>query len=486
MDPTNMLVLMSDEHNARMLGSSGHSIVQTPNLDALAERGVRFSTAYCNSPICVPSRASFATGRYVHQIGAWDNAAPYSGSASQSWGHCLANSGIPVTTIGKLHYRDSSDDVGFPDQRIPMHVMDGKGDLFGCLRHDMAPTRFQLEHIDEAGAGDSEYLRYDTAIAREAVRWLHEETGGRTTPWCLFVSFTTPHFPLIAPSRHIDRYRLEDIDMPIAGMPDEWPQHAAVSDFRRLRVQTASEMRSEEAVRVARRAYYAMCSFLDEQIGQVLEALETSGLSGSTRVVYTSDHGETLGDYGLWGKSVMYDSASAVPMIVSGPDVPSAGVSDCPVSLVDLFPSITAATGVGACVEDDDLPGSELWSIAAGHEPDERLVFSEYHAMGSSSASYMLRDRQFKFVDHVGYLPQLFDLSSDPTELINLAEDPGYVGTVHFFERALQAICDPGATDAAAKADQARLIAENGGEDLIRQVGPQINFTRAPVEFRVG
>jgi len=106
--------------------------------------------------------------------------------------------------------------------------------------------------------------------------------------------------------------------------------------------------------------------------------------------------------------------------------------------------------------------------------------------MGSSSASYMLRDRQFKFVDHVGYLPQLFDLSSDPTELINLAEDPGYVGTVQFFERALQAICDPGATDAAAKADQARLIAENGGEDLIRKVGPQINFTRAPVEFRAG
>ena len=218
----------------------------------------------------------------------------------------------------------------------------------------------------------------------------------------------------------------------------------------------------------------------------MLEALEASGLSDSTRIVYTSDHGEALGDYGIWGKSVMYDSSSAVPMIVSGPDVPSAGVSDCPVSLVDLFPSITAATGVGACVEDDDLPGTELWSIAAGDEPDERLVFSEYHATGSSSASYMLRDRQFKYVNHVGYLPQLFDLSSDPTELINLAGDPGHVGTVHFFERALQALCDPDATDAAAKADQARLIAENGGEDLIRQVGPQISFTRAPVEFRVG
>ena len=206
MDPTNVLVLMSDEHNARMLGSSGHSIVQTPNLDALAARGTRFSTAYCNSPICVPSRASFATGRYVHQIGAWDNAAPYTGITCQSWGHRLGDSGVPVTTIGKLHYRNSSDDVGFSDQRVPMHVMDGKGDLFGCLRNDMHPTRYQLEHVDEAGAGDSEYLRYDTAIASEAVRWLHEEAGSRSTPWCLFVSLTLPHFPLIAPARHVDLY----------------------------------------------------------------------------------------------------------------------------------------------------------------------------------------------------------------------------------------------------------------------------------------
>jgi len=486
MDPTNVLVLMSDEHNARMMGSSGHSIIQTPNLDALAARGTRFSTAYCNSPICVPSRASFATGRYVHQIGAWDNAAPYTGITCQSWGHRLGDSGVPVTTIGKLHYRNSSDDVGFSDQRMPMHVMDGKGDLFGCLRNDMHPARYQLEHVDEASAGDSEYLRYDTAIASEAVRWLYEEAGSRSTPWCLFVSLTLPHFPLIAPARHVDLYRLEDIDMPIAWTPEQWPQHEAVNNFRRLRVQTESEVRSETAIRVARRAYYGMCSFLDEQIGRVLDALEAAGFSSSTRIVYTSDHGETLGDYGLWGKSVMYDSASAVPMIMAGPDIPKARVSDCPVSLVDLFPSITAASGVEPCVEDDDLPGSELWSIAAGHEPDQRLVFSEYHAMGSSSASYMLRDRQFKFVDHVGYIPQLFDLSADPSELINLAENPAYIGHVRSFETALRSICDPRTTDIAAKADQERRIAENGGADFIRQEGPQINFTRAPMEFRIG
>ena len=486
MHPTNVLVLMSDEHNARMLGSSGHQIVRTPNLDALAARGTRFSAAYCNSPICVPSRASFATGRYVHEIGAWDNAAPYTGAGVQSWGHRLASSGVPVTTIGKLHYRDSADDTGFSDQRIPMHVMDGTGDLFGCLRNDMHATRYQLEHIDKAGPGESEYLRYDTAIASQASQWLLERATYRQTPWCLFVSFTLPHFPLIAPAQYIDQYRLEDVDMPIAWTPDQWPQHEAVDEFRRLRVQTESELRSEEAVRIARRAYYGMCSFLDEKIGQVLDALETTGLSGSTRVIYTSDHGDTLGDYGLWGKSVMYDSAAAVPMIVAGPDVPSAHVSHCPVSLIDLFPSITAATGTTECADDTDLPGCELWPIAAGHEPATRTVFSEYHAMGSSSATYMVRDRRFKFVYYVGYAPQLFDLSVDPTELINLAQHPAYVDHVRSLERTLKSICDPHATDAAAKADQERRIIENGGADLIRQVGPQINFTRAPTEFRRG
>ena len=146
--------------------------------------------------------------------------------------------------------------------------------------------------------------------------------------------------------------------MPIAWAPDQWPMHPPLAAFRKARVQTAADARSEDAIRRARLVYYAMCSFVDELIGDALGALGDAGLTDDTRVVYTSDHGETLGDYGLWGKSVMYDSAAGVPLILAGPDVPAGRSVDCPVSLVDLAPSIMAGTGVELEVEDEDLPGN--------------------------------------------------------------------------------------------------------------------------------
>ena len=485
MEPKNLLVLMSDEHNPRMLGAAGHLLVQTPNLDALASAGTSFTSAYCNSPICVPSRASFATGRYVHEIGAWDNAAPYTGSAASSWGHRLARQGHAVTTIGKLHYRNTSDDIGFPDQRIPMHVMHGIGDVYGCIRANMPVARYQIGHVDDAGDTDSEYIRYDTAIAAEAVRWLHTEAPSFDKPWCLFVSFTLPHFPFAAPERHQRRYRLDDIDMPIAWSPDQWPMHPPLADFRHARIQTAQETRSEDAIRHARLVYYAMCSFVDELIGDVLGALGDAGLTDDTRIVYTSDHGETLGDYGLWGKSVMYDSAAGVPLVLAGTDVPAGHVVDCPVSLVDLAPTIMTGIGIEPAPEDADLPGSNLWSFAAGDAPADRTVFSEYHATGSASAAYMLRDRRWKYVHFVGHDPQLFDMQADPHELTNLADRPAHQDLVADFGRRLAAICDPAATDAAARTDQQRRIEANGGEAAILAAGQQINFTRAPEQFHL-
>ena len=485
MDPKNLLVLMSDEHNPRMVGAAGHPVVQTPNLDALAAAGTWFTTAYCNSPICVPSRASFATGRFVHEIGAWDNAAPYTGSACAGWGHRLLENGHAVTTIGKLHYRNTTDDIGFPDQRIPMHVMHGIGDVYGCIRTNMPVTRYQLGHVDHAGDADSEYIRYDTAIAAEAVRWLHTEAPTHEKPWCLFVSFTLPHFPFAAPEHHQRRYRLDDIDMPIAWSPDQWPTHPPLVDFRHARIQRAQETRSEDAIRRARLVYYAMCSFVDELIGNVIAALDDAGLADDTRIVYTSDHGETLGDYGLWGKSVMYDSAAGVPLILAGPDVPAGHVVECPTSLVDLAPTIMAGTGVERSTAAADLPGTDLWSMASGEVPADRTVFSEYHATGSTSATYMLRDRRWKYVHFVRHDPQLFDMQSDPHELTNLAALPTHRQRVAEFQRRLAAICDPDATDAAAKTDQQRRIDANGGEAAILAAGQQINFTRAPEQFRL-
>ena len=165
MRPTNVLFIFSDQHSRRVLGCYGNRAARTPVLDALAARGTRFASAYCQSPICVPSRGSLATGRWAHAVDSWDNATPYVGTEARSWGHRLTAQGHRVTTIGKLHYRKVDDPSGFPDQRVPMHVLEGVGDLYGLLRGDM-PVRSQSRtQVLEARAGESEYIRYDRAIA---------------------------------------------------------------------------------------------------------------------------------------------------------------------------------------------------------------------------------------------------------------------------------------------------------------------------------
>ena len=172
------------------MGACGNSVIRTPTLDALAARGTRFASAYTPFPICVPARACLATGRYAHRLGIWDNGAPYTGREAPSWGHRLTAQGHEVTTIGKLHYRSVEDDTGFPNQRLPMHVVDGVGDVFGLLRAD-SPVRpgSVRKPVLEAGAGDSEYTRYDRAIAAEAERWLHDHAVGNA---CLLYTSPSP------------------------------------------------------------------------------------------------------------------------------------------------------------------------------------------------------------------------------------------------------------------------------------------------------
>ncbi|MBM4436373.1 MAG: sulfatase-like hydrolase/transferase [Actinobacteria bacterium] len=480
----NLLLIMSDEHRRQVMGCYGNALAQTPHLDALAARGARFANAACNVPICVPSRAAFVTGRYGHQIGSWDNAAPYTGIEASSWGHRLLGAGDHVTTIGKLHFRQPGDPTGFADQRIPMHVMHGVGDLFGCIRWDMPRTRHQLEVIRHAGPGESEYIRYDRAIAAAAVAWLQHEAPRHAAPWCLWVSFTLPHFPLVVPPPYFERYPPERVPLPIQWDPSDWPAHPHLRAFRETRVQTPAEHVGEAAIRRAIATYYGMCTFLDEQIGRVLGALRATGLDRSTRILYTSDHGEMLGDYGCWGKHTMYDSDIAVPLILAGPEVPPGGVVDQHVSLVDAFPTILDAFGIPPASGDGDLPGRSLWPAAQGEAFPQRSVFAEYHATGSESAVYLLRDARYKLVHYAGYAPQLFDLVTDRAERHDLAADAAHADALRRLEAELRRLVDPEGLDAAAKADQRRRLALHGGEAAIRAAGPQIAFTRAPEEFR--
>ena len=196
----NLLIIMSDEHRADAMGCAGHPFVETPNLDALAAGGTRFTDAYTPSPICVPARAAFATGRHVHDCGYWDNSMPYLG-APESWGHVLQRGGVRVESIGKLHYRQPDDDVGFDRMTVPMMVKDGVGMVFASIRREDERIAAEGRMLgDYIGPGESNYTRYDTAVVEESIKWFKERAASRSDqPWCLYVGMVAPHFPLVCP-----------------------------------------------------------------------------------------------------------------------------------------------------------------------------------------------------------------------------------------------------------------------------------------------
>jgi choline-sulfatase len=478
--PMNLLFILSDEHNPSMMGSSGHPVVKTPNLDELSKQGTRFKNAYCNFPICVPSRASLATGRYAHKIGSWDNASPYIGEIP-SWGHRLTEQGHRVTTIGKLHYRQDEDDTGFPDKRLSMQVLDGFGDIYSLIRDNMA-TREGRNKISKAGPGDSSYTRYDRAITNEAVQFLQNEANNSDNPWVLFVSFVSPHPPLTAPKEYYDMYPLEDIDLPLDYTLHTRPNHPVIDEYRR--VWKLDEELDEHTIRKGRAAYYGLCSFLDAQIGEVLNALRESGLADSTRIIYTSDHGDNLGEHGLWFKSSMYDASVSVPFIISGPDIPKGNVVENNISLIDCFPTIVDAVGAELAEEDRDLPGVSLLELARGETNHQRTVFSEYHAAGSIAGTFMIRGERYKYIHYVNYAPQLFDLKEDPHELNNLAENEAYREVLADCERQLRTIVNPEEVDLEARKDQQRRLDEYGGRDHVIGEGLKItDGTPVPSQF---
>ncbi len=471
MQPTNLLYILSDQHNRNVLGCYGNSVVQTPNLDALAARGARFDSAYTNCPICVPARASLATGCYVHQIGNWDNAFPYDGRVS-SWGHRLKDQGFHVDSIGKLHFRGRGDDNGFTTEIDPLHVVEGEGDLLGCIR-DNPPFRDKRHEILEAGPGDSTYQRYDISNADHACQWLADHAGDER-PWVLFLSFVTPHPRYVAPPEDYGLYDHNVIQLPPQWQRKDWPDHPAIDYFRRFF--GVDDGFPEATIRQMNAAYYGVCTFLDRQIGRVLAAVNANGLDENTHIIYTSDHGENLGARGLFGKFTLYEEAAAIPFIMAGPNVPAGQVVNTPVSLVDSHPTILETVGCAAHADDRDLPGESLWSILEQPQQD-RTVFSEYHALGSQHAIYMIRDLRYKYIHYVNDEPQLFDLKNDPNEFNNLAQTAAGKTLVTDYEARLRSFLDPEVIDRQAKRDQAERIIEFGGEAKVRARG---TFTNSP------
>ena len=465
MQPANLLFILSDEHRRDASGCYGNPMVQTPHLDRLAQRGTRFSNAYTNSPICVPARAVLATGRYVHQTGHWDNAFPYYGEP-KGWGHRLQADGHHVDSIGKLHYRRAEDDDGFSQKIDAMYVAEGIGEIISCLR-ERTPSRQGRGGILKAGPGDSAYLRYDASSTDQACGWLADRAAD-DKPWVLFLSLVCPHPPFIAPQDCYDLYAPDQVPLPPQWREADWPDHPALDYFRQHFGWT--EPFDEPAIRKAIATYYGLCTYVDQNIGKVLQTLGENGLTESTRIIYTSDHGAMTGARGLFGKFQMYDDGAAIPFLIAGPDVPQGKVINTPVSLVDCYPTILEAVGLETSQEADNLPGRSLWAIA--QEADHRrFILSEYHAAGTRHGIFMLCDGRYKYIHYTHEAAQLFDLETDPQELTDLAASPDHQALLTEYEGHLRAILDPEAVDAQAKADQWAKIEAFGGEEAVLKRG---------------
>jgi len=468
--PANMLVVMSDEHNRKAMGHAGHPVAWTPSLDALAGQGTSFTAAYTPSPICVPARGAFITGQPVHRSQCWDNAIAYDGS-TRSWAHELRARGHHVAAIGKLHFQGhAGEDYGFSETILPMQITNGTGDVTMLIRdledvRDMAAKKL----LAQSGPGESEYTIYDRKVAGAAQTWLRESAPQhRDKPWVLFVSMVAPHFPLTAPPEHY--YRYADAALPRPKLWDAPVEERLPHPWLRGYGQRSghyAHFKGEYDLQRALAGYYGLVSFMDENVGKILAALEASGLGGETRVVYTSDHGDNLGTRGLWGKCTMYEESAAVPLIMAGPGVPKGSANGTPVTLCDVAATILDGLGARDAITTLDLPGTSLLDLAG--RPDQDLAaLSQLHTYCPDGV-YMLRTRRHKYIHYVNAPPQLYDLEADPEELRDLAGDPAHAALLASLEARLRAMVDPEATDAAAKRDQAKMIARHGGEAAIRR-----------------
>lgn len=479
MKPKNLLIIMVDELAASAVGCYGNPVVKTPNIDQLANRGVTFTNCYATSPICVPARAAFATGRYPHETGYWDNVFAYDGKV-KSWGHVLQEHGHRATSIGKLHYVDGSCSSGFDEQINPMHLFGG-GDIFGLERED-PPSRPQSATLAaEVAAGDSGYTRYDKDITRLTEEWFANRLNDQgDKPWVLFTSYIAPHFPLTVPQKYLDLYDDDDFELLGKSLNDEGPLREWWSLFRGG-YNFDDYFNDDNERRRALKHYYALCSFADENVGRVVAALEASEAARDTAILFMADHGDNMGARGLWGKSTMYEESANVPMILVDPQLEAASICKTPVSTIDVFPTVLDAVGISPEMP-SGRPGSlSLFDVASSPFDDQRLVFSEYHASCAPTGLFMLRKGAYKFIHYTGAGSELYDLESDPEETRDLSAVPAYGDLLKQFEADLRDIVSPEEVDRRAKLAQRKRLAELGGMATIVNQGG-VPHTPAPGE----
>lgn len=420
MKQPNILFVMADQMSAKALSVYGHEVTKTPAIDRLAAEGVVFENAYCNSPLCGPSRLSMMSGLLPHKVGAYDNAPEFRAS-QPTLAHYLRLSGYLTCLSGKMHFAGPDQLHGY-EERLTTDIYPSDFGWTPNWAEPDAKVAFQnMQNVIETGpCARSLQIDYDDDVTYQATRWLYDrarDKGGR--PFMLTVSFTSPHDPYVAEQEFWDLYRDEDIDLPEVGVID--PKVMDAHSRRIFEHYSIGEATiTDDILKRMRHGYYASISYIDSKVDALMTTLAKAGLADDTIVIFASDHGDMMGERGLYYKKTFFEWAVRVPFIAWAPKRYKPKRIEGPVSLLDILPTFHE---LGGGKTDDILEtnGVSLVSLLDGATIDPRVIAGEFLAEGVFEPTFMLRDEQYKLFYSETDPPLLYDLKNDPNERSNLA-----------------------------------------------------------------
>jgi choline-sulfatase len=452
----NILLFMVDQLTASVLSSYGGPVCKTPTIDRLAAAGTVFEQAYCPYPLCAPSRFAMMSGRLASRIGAWDNGSEFA-AAIPTFAHYLRARGYYTCLSGKMHFVGPDQHHGF-EERLTTEIYPADFSWTPAPEERDAENRFgagvsTVETILDSGPmARSMQIDYDEEVIHHAEREIYFRARGTDPrPFLLTVSLTQPHDPYVTTQTWWDLYDRDGIDPPAVPPipPEDRDPHSRMLHGHygqdRIEIDAAATLR-------ARRGYYGMVSHIDAMFGRLLQALSDAGMAENTIVIFASDHGDMLGERGMWFKKTLFEPAIRVPLILAGPGIPR-GRRPTPVSLLDLFPTLLEFAGLARDDIRTPLDGESLAPLlngGTGHGP----VLVEHLDGGTDAPRVMLREGDLKLILSRAYPPMLHDLGRDPQELHDLAADPAAQADLHRLTERAAAIWDLDALAAEKRASQ--------------------------------
>ena len=455
MKQPNILLIMADQMSAKAMPMYGHKVVRAPALSRLAAEGVVFENAYCNSPLCGPSRLSMMSGLLPHKIGAYDNAPEFPAS-TPTFAHYLRLQGYLTCLSGKMHFAGPDQLHGY-EERLTTDIYPSDFGWTPNWAEPEARVRFQdMQNVIEAGpCARSLQIDYDDEVNYQAVRWLYDQARHKgRQPFMLTVSFTSPHDPYVALPKFWDLYDDAEIDLPEVG---PIPHNRMDAHSRRIHehYSVGEATVTDEILWRTRHGYYASISYIDDKVAELMATLESSGLDEDTIVIFTSDHGDMMGERGLYYKKSFFEWSARVPLLVRAPSRFKPSRAAAPVSLVDLLATFQELGG-GAAEEILETDGASLVGHLEQRPVPSRPVAGEFLAEGVFEPTFMLRDGRFKL--HYSELdpPLLFDLDEDPAELNDLSQAPDHAETLARLTAVAADLWDAEAIKAQIVADQNR------------------------------